>query len=58
MYLVHTHIEIEIRCSNGQVDRSSNESLEFNASAGPNSLLYGLYVKGHMTLDDFSWTDP
>ena len=34
--------------------------LEFKASAGPKvliSLLYG-YVEGHMTLDDFSWTDP
>ena len=35
----------DIRCSNGQLDISSNESL-----------LYG-YVQGHMTLDDFSWTD-
>ena len=34
--------------------------LELLASAGPKvliSLLYG-YVEGHMTLDDFSWTDP
>ena len=34
--------------------------LVFKASAGPKvliSLLYG-YVEGHMTLEDFSWTDP
>ena len=34
--------------------------LEFKARAGPKviiSHLYG-YVEGHMTLDDFSWTDP
>ena len=44
----------------GQVDPSSNNFLEFNASAGPKvliSLLYG-YVEGHMNLEDFSWTDP
>ena len=29
--------------------------LEFNGSVI--SLLYG-YVEGHITLDDFSWTDP
>ena len=49
-------------CSNRQVDvRAINLNfLEFNTSAGPKvliSLLYG-YVEGHMTHDDFSWTDP
>ena len=51
------------RCLNGQLltIRATNLNfLEFKASAGPKvliSLLYE-YVEGHMTLDDFSWTDP
>ena len=53
MYFVAQTAKLTVRATNLNF-------LEFKASAGPKvliSLLYG-YVEGHMTLDDFSWTDP
>ena len=53
MYFVARMVKLTVQATNLNF-------LELNASAGPKvliSLLNG-YVEGHMTLDDFSCTDP